>query len=120
MTDIKARKAELTQMLRTANALDEQGQHELADQLTRIAKAAVDKIEEDLDAEDAASPVDEGDPLAKGFGKSLVNLHAKLCRVCDANNCHKKLETLCGDKCDSDDLYVALRKACKLLGLVVG
>lgn len=95
MTDINVRKAELENMLRTANALDEQGKHKLADELTRIATAGVEALEDDTDAEDASSPVDSDDPFAKGFGKSVQNLCKKLTSVCGSNNLKKKLKDLC-------------------------
>lgn len=95
MTDITERKAKLEQMLRTANALDEQGKHDLADELTRIATAGVEAMEDDIDAEDAASPVDDSDPFAKGFGKSIHTLCKKLNSVCGTNNLKKKLRDLC-------------------------
>lgn len=121
MTDIDTRKAELENMLRTANLLDDQGKHDMADEITRIAQAGVAALEDDIDADNAAAPVDDTDPFAKGFGKSLVTLSKKLGAVCSASNCHRKLEALCEAKdCDADELFIALRKAYKLLNQVVG
>lgn len=120
MTDPKSVKAELENMIKLANLCDERGQVDLADQLTRFANKEIEKAKEDIDAEDAESPVAEGDPLSKGFGRSLVVLLAKLDRICDSNNLTKKLEQICGEKCDADDLYAQLRKTRKLLKSAVG
>jgi len=119
MTDIPERKAKLEQMLRTANALDEQGKHDLADELTRIATAGVEALEDDIDADDAASPVDEGNPFAKGFGKSVHTLCKKLDSVCSTNNLKKKLRDLCeAADCDAAlarKIERALEDACDSL-----
>lgn len=123
MTDIEARKAEIEGLIRTANTLDDAGSYDLADQVTRVAKAAAEKLEDDVDANEAESPVDGGDPMAKGFGKSVATLAKKISSVCGANNCHKKLEQLCEAKdvdCDADELFMCLRKANKMLGKLVG
>ena len=120
MSDLKTRKAELDAIITLANSFDEKGQHALADQLTKFAKKEVEQAEDDVDADDAESPVDNSDPFAKGFGRSLATIAAKINRICDSNNCHKKLEALCGTKCDSDEVYNQLRKLNKLLKALVG
>lgn len=119
MTDIQKRKAEVESMLRTANLLDDQGQHSMADELTRLAQLKVEAMEDDIDADDVASPVDSTDPFAKGFGKSVKTLCDKLKRVCDTNNLKKKLRDLC-EAADCDPSVVrkverCLEDACDVL-----
>lgn len=121
--DIKAEKKRIERLLLAANDADELGNTELADQLTSQAKKAYAKLEDDVDAENADSPVSDSDPLAKGFGKSVATLAKKIDSVCSANNCLQKLEQLCeakGVDCDADDLFMALRKCNRVLKQLVG
>lgn len=124
MKTIEARKKEAEQLLATANLLDDEGQHQEADKLTALASKMIEAMEDDQDAEDAASPVDGGDPFAKGFGKSIATLCKKLNSVCGANNLKKKLRDLCeAADCDVstareiertlEDACDSLNKLCK-------
>ena len=113
--ELKDKKILVANLITTANSLDEIGNTEEAERLTRLAEAKVEEIKEDQDLEDSDGPVDNTDPMAKGFGKSLCSLLAKVKKIEKSSNLMKKLEAIKEAKGSKADLR-KIRNAIEELG----
>ncbi len=114
MSDIKSKPTIIANLLKSANDLDALGRTAEAEQLTKLAAAQVAEMKEDADMGDADGDVAEGDPMAKGFGKSMCTLYAKLCKL-DSGNLQKKLTALKEAKGSKDLDIRAIRNGIETL-----
>lgn len=113
--DLKDKRMLVASLVQAANAFDEVGNTKEADHLTKLAEAKAEEVKEDQDLEDSDGPVDNADPMSKGFGRSLCSLLAKVKKIEKSSNLMKKLEAIKEAKGSKADLR-KIRNAIEELG----